>query len=789
MKTPKQNGWDVWDEEITTHTDFSKIIRKIKTYWPLSVLCAGVLMVFAFLYLYKTSPVYNVSASILIQDNEKKAGSGGGFISSLQDIGLLRVSDNVHNEQMIITSYPLVEKVVTDMQLFMQFSVKERMRNVSLYKNDLPFQVDMVGFDAEKVSGGSSGEKYQIEWADDSYTVSTENERLTGKWNVPLQLKFGKLVLQKNDLTAQWPRDRVVTMYVMSETEITDRIVANLSAGIPNKQTNIINLSLQTTTPQMGVDVLNALIASYQSSTVNDNNKLNDSTLTFINQRLLIVGNELDSIEIGIQNFKQKNQLTNLLKQSDVLVENLSKKDQELNAQVVQLSMIEALIDHLDENKQNPRVIPASLIVHDQTLTQAVESYNRLLTSRERFELSATSENPIVKNIDDQLNGLQKSIRSGLETIKSTLAIGIEKVRQQSNSLTGMMREVPAVEREFGNFNRQQTIKRDLYLFLLQKREESLLAKSSTIANSRIIGPARASKNPIKPKRHLILLSSVLIGLFLPFGYDRVLNIFNTKIRTKDEIKAITNLPIVGEIGCKKDEEGVILPNNSRTLIAEQFRALRTNLQFLLTQDACNTILITSATSGEGKTFVSSNLASIFGLTDKRIVLLEMDLRRPQIMKNFGLRARKGFSQYVIGKAELEEIVIPSKINSNVFIVPAGTIPPNPSELLLHHRTQELFLYLKEHFDLIIIDTTPALVSDAHLLAKYADATLYILRVNHTEKDQLKQMNSQELADKLPRLNLVVNGIKPKQYGNGSYNTEYYDYAYFQPNKSAVSLN
>lgn len=785
MEISRDNSWNMWEEKEVHTTDLSKITRKIKAYWPYCILCALILTVGALLYLYKTNPYYNVNASILIQDNDKKGAGSGNLISSLQDVGLISSSDNVYNEQTIITSYPLVENVVNDLQLYLQFSIKENIRNAPLYKANLPFRADVLSYSLENSTASSNqNDAYTINWSNNNeYTVKSDNGSWKGTWGRPLQLPFGTILFQKNNLTEKWEKEKSIDFIALPVSEISDRIASNLTAKVPDKQTNIINLTLQTTTPQLGVDVLNALISSYQFSTVSDNNKLNDSTLKFISQRLVIVGKELDSIETKIQVFKQKNKLANLPKQSDVLVDNASQQDRELNSQMVQLSMINSLIEYLDANTENPRVIPASLVINDNTLSRTIDEYNRLLSTRERLSLSVTRENPVFQNLEQQLAHLQKSIRSGLSTVKQTLTTGIDKMKQRNASLAGMIHEVPPVEKEFGNFSRQQAIKRDLYLFLLQKREESLLAKSSTLANSRIIAPARASKNPIKPKRGLILLSAVLAGLLLPFGYDRTAALFNTKIRTKDDITTRTDIPIVGEIGHKKDNEPFIVADKVRSLVAEQFRTLRTNLQFLLTQKTCQTIIVTSLTSGEGKTFISSNLAAIFGLTDKRIVLLEMDLRRPQIMNRLGLKSRKGFTQYIIGKAEIEEIILPSKFDKNVSIIPAGIIPPNPVELILHKRTDDLFKYLRANYDLIIIDTAPNIVSEPQLLAKYADISLFIVRTNHTHKDMIKQIREQNSVNKLPRLNLVVNGIKARRYGGNYYSYSNYNYGYYHPKR------
>lgn len=771
MKGPKDDNWDLWEEEDAKPADFSRITRKIIAYWPYSLLCALILAGLAFLYLYKTNPVYNVKASILIQDNDNKtSGNNGGMLSSLQDLGLLSGTSNVDNEQIVITSYPLMEGVVKDLQLYLQFSASENLRDVPLYRNDVPFKADVVDFDLSRLNKEQLSDlDYKIEKKGNTgFTISSQEKVWNGVWNTPILMPFGHLTLRNDSLTGTWEEGEIILMHVYSVSAMVDHLIAAISADIPNKQTSVINLSLQTTLPQQGKDVLNDLLSVYQGSTVEDNNKLNDSTLQFINQRLSIVGFELDSIEQQIQHFKQKNELADLPTQTEALVDNMSKAQQDLNSQLVQLSIVNSLIEYMKANKNNPRVIPASLILQNQTLADAVSNYNQLLIQRERLQLSATKENPILQNVEGQVQGLQKTIFSGLESIRLTLTTGIEKTKQQNSVFTGIIRKVPGMERTFGSISRQQSIKQELYVYLLQKREEALIAKSSTLSNSRIIAPARAENAPVKPKRRLILSGAFLLGLLLPFGYERVYRLFNTRISSKEDITNRTDAPIIGEIGHKSEDKLVVITNGTRNIVSEQFRALRTNIQFLFTRKEDKVILITSTITGEGKSFVSSNLATVFAMTGKKVVLLEMDLRKPKIVSGLGLTSAKGFTQYIMGNAEISDIIIPSGIHENLFVIPAGAIPPNPSELLQHERTDALFEYLRANFDVILVDTPPNVVSDAQLLNKNADVTLYIVRINYTHREQVDLIRNMDIAHKLPKLNVVVNDIKPKRYG-GSY--------------------
>lgn len=774
-----------WQEtEDDARINFPKIIHKIKINWIYCLLCGGLLISVAYLYLYVTNPVYNSVATVLIKDNNNQmASQKGGGISTLQDLGLIPSSSNVNNELQIITSYPLILKVVEDLQLYLQFSTDKNFRKLPLYKNTLPFKTAINDFNSDNLVEDEL--KYDIYLnVDGGYKVICKDEQWIGKWNKPLKLPFGQFTLYENSLSSTWNSAQAINLVVSNISSVSDVYQKAIQTEISDKQSSIISLSLATLIPQQGNDILNKLLNVYQIADVEDNKHITDSTIHFINSRLVLVGHELDSIETEIQTFKQNNNLADLTAQSQSLISNSGITEQNFANQRVQLSVIKSLIEYMDANKDNPRVVPTSLAISNGGVSDLINKYNSLLLQKQRLLLSATDDNPVVLNLNEQLTSLKDDIVLGLYSIKHSLEAGLAEIEGNAHGIENLIRQIPAKERTFVEYSRQQSIKQELYLYLLQKREESLISKSSTISNVRIIAPGRTEARPLSPNKKIILAGSWILGLLLPFIIATLKTLANVKIRTKEDIETGTKVPILAEI-LHNDvvKSGIVVSPKSRDLLVEQFRILRTDLNFLLNKEDEKVILFTSSMPNEGKSFVSLNLSAMIAYSGKKVIILELDLRRPKLSRGLLGRNERGFSDYAIGKAEIDDIIFPVENHPGLFIMPSGAIPPNPAELILLDRTREMFSKLREKFDYIIIDTTPYIVADAHLLGKYSDVTLYLVRVGYTYKDQLKQIEKLFFEMKLPRMNLLINDVNNKRssnyYGYGNYGYGYGYETYF----------
>lgn len=759
--------------------DIQKFLSVFIVYWPFFATCAVSAILIAFLYLRYSTPQYKISAKILVKD-EQKGGNNIDGSMVLQEMGIMSSKSNVDNETEIIKSRTMMESVARSLKLNVQYFSSGRIKEQELYKTS-PFLLAPVTENKNTLKVWT----YTIETnGKNGFTLSTDEQKWQGHWGDTIALPSGRAVITETRHLDTDPKNEYLIKVVPFDL-IVSNYMANLQISIPNKQVSTIAMNLQESTPGKGEDILNKLIDVYLQANVDDKNSIANSTMEFIDERLAIVSRELTGIEKDIEYFKTTNELTDITEQSKQLLSNTSDYVHQLTQQEVQLNIVNALEDYLKDNATNKRLIPSSLILQNTSFTDIVQNYNKLQLDRERLLMTNTESNPMVRTLDQQMEGLRSDLNNSLSSLKRELQINVKELRGRTGMLDAQIRKVPSKERIFLEYSRQQNIKQELYLFLLKKREETAISKSSTLANARIVDPAKSESKPFKPKKPLIMLSALMMGLVIPAGIIYLRGMLNTRIMKKDDIINFTHIPILGEVGHNPQGSNIMQSQRgSRDTMSEQFRALRTNIQFLQTTPDEKVILVTSSMSGEGKSFIAMNLARIIGLSGKRVLLMEMDLRKPKISKSLGYDNSIGFSNYAIGAIGYEDLILPSAhsirqsmIIENFYMVPSGPIPPNPAELIILDRTEELFRKLREDFDHIIIDSPPiGSVTDAQLLSKYADITLYVVRRGYTYKNQLYIPHDIAINNRMPKMNIVVNDVKMQSgygygygYGYGSY--------------------
>lgn len=739
-------------------------------YWFALFIILG--LVAAWLFLRYATPTYNISAKILVQDEQKGGNVPGDEV--LQQLQIFTNKSNVDNEVEILQSRSLMEQVVRNLQLNVSYWHEGRVKTSELYRR-VPFIARWLN-----VRDSLEEVQYQITpLSEKKFSFGRENKpEIERNWGDTIHLPEGIIQLERR---TYYPL--VTEPYIIKLVSI-DAAVANyqrkFSVSIPNKQVSTIDLQLATAIPAKGEAILNELINAYLKASVEVKNRIADSTIAFVDNRLALVSRELMGVEKDIQQFKQANQLADITEQSKLLINSTGDFNRQLTEQEVKLSVVNTLEQYIGDENNNKRIVPSSLVLQDPTFVALVQKYNNFQVERERLLISSTPSNPLVQNIDLQLKNLREDLRSNLASFKSGLQASIAELKGRSGQLDQKIQQVPAKERVFLDYSRQQAIKQELYLFLLKKREESAISKSSNLAVARIIDPAKSGAIPAMPKRTLTYLVCFMLGIILPAVILYLKDLLNRRVRRKQDITAGTPVPILSEVGHTREHDEVVVGNDTVTPIAEQFRAMRTNLQFLLSGAQEKVILLTSSMSGEGKSFVATNLAATLALSGKKVVLMELDLRKPKISEKLKLNNKQGFSTYVIGKTSFSQLVQPSGIHENCWVIPSGPVPPNPAELLLLDTTKQLFAELRKQFDYIVIDTAPVgLVTDAQLLGYLADVTLYLVRQGYTFKQQLQLSKELYQQGKLPRMNLVVNDVKAGSgYGYG-YGYQYgYNYGY-----------
>jgi capsular exopolysaccharide synthesis family protein len=726
----------------------------------------------AWLFLRYATPTYNINAKILVQDEQKGGNIPGEEV--LQQLQIFSSKSNVDNEVEILQSRSLMEQVVRNLQLNISYWQEGRVKTGELFLK--------VPFVAHWISARDSLEavRYTVTpLSEEKFRFGSEKIADVEKtWGDTIQLPEGILQIDRRKFFPLVKEPYIVKLVSLDAAVASYQ--TKLMVSIPNKQVSTIGLQLTTAIPEKGEAILNELINAYLRASVEVKNRIADSTIAFVDNRLALVNRELTGVEKNIQQFKQANQLTDLTEQAKLLVSSTSDFSKQLTELEVKLSVINSLEQYIIDENNNKRIVPSSLVLQDPTFIALVQKYNSFQLERERLLISSTPSNPLVQNIDLQLKNLRTDLQSNLASFRSGLQASIAEIKGRSGQLDQKIQQVPAKERVFLDYSRQQAIKQELYLFLLKKREESAISKSSNLAVARIIDPAKSGAFPAMPKRMLTYLVGLIMGIIFPSVFLYLKDLLNRRVKTKQDITTGTPVPILSEVGHTKEHDDVVVGKDTVTPIAEQFRAMRTNLQFLLSGAQDKVILLTSSMSGEGKSFVAMNLAATLALSGKKVVLMELDLRKPKISEKLKLNNKQGFSTYVIGKTSYSQLIQPSGIHENCWVIPSGPVPPNPAELLLLDTTKQLFAELRKQFDYIVIDTAPVgLVTDAQLLGYLADVTLYLVRQGYTFKQQLLLSKELYQQGKLPRMNLVVNDVKAgKGFGYG-YGYQYgYTYGY-----------
>lgn len=765
--------WEEFDSRVESPDDNNKAIieflNKLLKNWYWLALGAFIGLALAFLYLRYTTPIYQINAKVLVNDEKKGAGADNALLGDLA--GLMGGKSTVENEVEILKTRTLMEQVVQELNANIIYYRKGNIRDIELYES--PFKVSLLQTDSlfeSSIFQLKSLENNKVE-------ISKEGFQQIISYNQIIHIpEFGSIKIERNIGIPYMVED-----YLFEIIGFDSRVanfMGKLTVEVTNKLVTVIDLGFEYPLKKKGEIVLNTLINKYVQSNLRDKNIIADSTIAFIEERLVLVGQELGNVEGDIQSFKQKSQLADMAAQSQILLQNSSQYIKDLAAIETQLSIINSMQGYLTD-RDNARIIPSAMLPGDVVFSGLAERYNTLLLERDRRLLSSTLDNPTIVNLDTQLSNLRQDIQGNLSSSKSNLIITRNDLLKKTSQLESAIRTVPAIERTYLDLERQQQIKQELYVFLLQKREETAISKTSNISNSRIIDAPKALEGPITPRRMFVWITGLFGGIIIPLIILYLRDILNIKIQSKEDIKKRTQVPIIGEIGHNDKYEDELVTKESRSSISENFRSLRTNIAFYLNSEDQKVVLLSSSMSGEGKSFVAINLALILAFSGKKVVAMEMDLRKPNLSVKLKPKNIIGFSNYIISDdLTPKDIIQPSGINDNLFLIGSGPIPPNPSELILSERTDQLIEKLKEEFDYIIIDAPPiGLVTDAQLLSKYADLSLYVVRQGYTLKNQLNIIEDLNKDKKLGKMTILINDIEHSVgYGYGGYG---YGYGYY----------
>ncbi|PHN08607.1 GumC family protein [Flavilitoribacter nigricans] len=757
--------------------DLQKWLRKILSYWWLFVLCLVIAIAAGKLYLRYTTNKYAARAILLIKDAGRSGIMSEQSILFADDASSIG-SKAMDNEIQILKSLTLMEKVVDRLDIEVSYFRKGNIKEAELYLSS-PFLLESYQLTKPMEFGFS----FFIELDGyDSFTLKFSEEAEEGKrhaFGVPFENKYGKFLIRYNSEIAIIPG---AYRMLIAPVEYTGKVYSSKLQvrRIGDQSTSsVLELSILDEVPEKGRDVLNTLIDVYNEEEIRDENKVLRNTLNFIDRRVSNLLTELDSIEGGVQNFKSANSIITADASSSLsfTLDEIRASLRDLSDYEIERDILNSLERFLENDKMAFDLIPANLIAENQVLSGLVNQYNDMVLRRTGMLATASEINPARVALEEQISDIRALIMETIRNLQNDLQIPINKLENNIQDLRQRMGSIPGVEKRLVEKLRTQTIKENLFLYLLQKREETALSEAITTAKTRTIDRARASKGPVYPQRKLIMVSSVFLGLLVPLLFIIIRSFFEVKVDSEETIKSLTTIPILGRVAQHKSKNPIVVEQGSRTAINEMFRLVRANLNFANMNKAQQTIMITSSISGEGKTFMALNLGIAIALSGQKVLLIGMDLRKPKLGNALGGAASDhGLSNYLVGQSELEEIIRPYEGVDHLHYISSGVIPPNPTELLVSARMETLFSELKSQFDYILIDTPPiTLVSDALLVRKFVDRTLVIVRHKHTRKTMLKNLDEMYRNEDLENVNIIFNGIK----AGGRYGAlENYQYGY-----------
>lgn len=759
--------------------DYKAILFEYLMYWPWFVAFLVVCLAGAWCYLRYQAPVYNVNATVLIKQGDKnKAGGQNASLAAMQDLGMLSMASNFDNEVEILQSRTLLKKVVNTLNLNITYKEKRSFGYpIQLYKNT-PVQVWMSPEEADKLSSAlqikltcSPDGKVQADaffnQAGKEQTVSKNFDRLPGVLVTPV----GTLTLSPKDSTTV-KESRTIYATIITPTAAATSCKAQLSAEPTSKFTTIVRLNYNDTHIGRGKDFLNTLVALYNSDANDDKNEVASRTAEFIDGRIQIINQELGTTESELASYKQKAGLTDLNSDAQLALQSNAEYEQKRADNATQLRLVQFLKEYIDNPSNQMEVIPANIGLADNALTKVVEQYNEMLTERKRLLRTSSENNPAVVNLDTSIEATRKNVQASVNSVLKGLEITRNDLENQARKFEGKISNAPTQEKELLSITRQQEIKASLYLMLLQKREENAITLAATANNGRMVEEP-LSGGPVSPNSKTLYFLALILGIGIPVAVISLRNLLRFKIESRADIEKITDVPVVGDVPMV-DTKGnpIVVHENRNELMEEVFRSVRTNIQYML-QEGQKVILFTSTSSGEGKSFTAGNLACSFAFMGKKVVIVGLDIRKPGLNKVFQISHKeKGITQYLADPehTDLLSLCQPSTISSNLYILPGGTVPPNPTELVARKTLDKAIEILKANFYYVILDTAPiGMVTDTQLIARIADLSVYICRAGYTHKSHYELINELKKDHKLPNLCTLINCIDMDQRKNGYY--------------------
>ena len=773
------------EDEGGSFIDLREIFSLIVLNWYWIVLSLIFCLTCAKLYFRYTRPVYSASVKILIKNEKSSRKSSGTF--GLEEMGVISNSNGFDNEMEILASTSISTRVVKKLKLYTSYIVEGKISDLELY-NQTPIIVDMTEQDINNLRTTvtlkfiKTAKGVKMHGDVPMGNGSSGFDRLITGDNITVNTAVGTIMVQIKP-QADIPSDRYLIARISPPEGVGRGFAARLSAVPSSRTTSVALLSVSETQPQRAIDFLKELVNSYNEDANEDKNEVARKTEEFIRNRIEDIRADLDSTEGNLEEFKKSHQMINLANDATTALSNREAYKKELIDMQTQMMLLQSLMEYCSKPENMMQLIPANMGFGNNTLSSQISKYNDLVLQRNRMLKNASETSPAIVKVTTELENIWPAIGYSLKSVYDEYEIKKQRIDEQYAISQEKIYYTPSQERTLNNIGRQQGIQASLYLMLLQKREENFISLASTAAKAKMIDSPICT-GQIAPDTRKIWMMALAIGLIFPIAIIFLLNMLRYRIEGRSDVEKLTKLPILADIplakNIKEGERAVVVAENCNNTMEETFRGLRTNIKFVMSKDE-KVIICTSCIPGEGKTFVSTNLAMSLALLGKKTIIIGLDIRKPRLVKLFGLSAdKRGITAFLSAEQAdfnlLEEQIHRGVLNSNLDVLPSGIIPPNPGELISRHLLDEAIDYLKERYDYVILDTPPVgLVSDTYELARLADMTIFVARAEFSLKANFELINNISKQKKLPKVNLVLNAIDLRKrkygyyYGYGKY--------------------
>ena len=740
---------------------FNSMMDLFYPFWPLLVfILVGVFMC-AWGYKNYQTPIYGITATLIIKD-ENKGVDDSKMVESMNPFDSKKI---VENEIKVIQSPDLMEKVVDSLNLYAPIYEEKdflglTLKSISAYVTS-PIRVKLKNPNKIIIQKDTPAEHY---FTFDSLQKSVEVEGKTYPLNQWVNSPFGEVMFFENVNQVQEAK-KPLFFVLVNPRKVTQGLLKSLEVTPPEKLSTVINLNLEDEVPNRGEDILNGLIRAYNQKAIDVRNQLAANTMKFIEDRIKNVEGELDELETEIERYRSSKGVVDLSEQGRIYLQDAGQNDQRIADIKLKLSVLDKVENYIQSKNNGGSIVPSTLGIDDPVLTQLLQKLYNSEMEYERLKKTTAVNNPMLTSLSDEIEKIRPNILDNVQSQKSNLQASLSNLNSNSGRYNSALKTIPEQERKLLEITRRKAVKNDLFAFLLQKREETALSYVPSGGDSTVVTGAEASLEPVSPKGVKIYGIALFLGIGFWIGYVMIKEMLNKKVLFRSEIEDSTNLPVIGELSYLKGNKELSSKNPENLPLIEQFRQLDAQLGLYSRTFRKKKILITSSLSGEGKSFVSKNLSYSLAQSGKKVILLDMDFRKPNTSQSFNLLNNKGIIDYLKEEAFLKELIVPSELDPNFSVLPAGTKGADETKLLLNGKLELLFEKLSEIFDYVIIDSAPlGLISDANLLAEFCDITLLVIRHGFTPKKVIQRLDQIQAEKNLQHIGIVFNGLKKRGF-------------------------